>query len=492
MVPSTPLNPGAASPLYLQLQRTLRTLIQNNEWQAGMRLPAVPDLAERFQVHRLTVLKALAGLKRTGWVQTVTGRGSFVADHLPEAPALRDPEAFPFQGSAITVREDELGPWLGETLERAQNRLLVSFSAAFPPSDLLPGDALRRLHIKTMKDLDTESWVYAAPAGHLPYLEAVSHWLAEEGEPLAPGWGMRAVPGAQSGLALVLESLTIPGDRVLVESPCYVGVLALIRTLGREAVPVPVDRGGLNPDRLGSILRQSDAKLLFTVPTFHNPTGMTLSRARRERILALTRAHGITVVEDDTYGDLRFIGGRVPSFRSLPQSEHVIQLGSFSKSLAAGLRLGYLIAPTPMLDRLAPVQEVHTIALPTLSQAVVAQFLTSGGFRRHLTRLRKALRERRDAMLEAIHASFPEDAESTEPKGGMHLWVVLPEDISALDVHREAIAHGLGFAPGPLFFPDGRGTNCLRLNFSTHAPSVTREAIARLGGLIHARPTPTL
>ena len=366
--------------------------------------------------------------------------------------------------------------------------MLVSFSAAFPPTDLLPGDALRRLHTRTMKELDADAWVYAAPAGHPSYLSAVASWLGEEGEPVPPGWGLRAVPGAQAGLALVLEALTIPGDRVLVESPCYVGALALFRTLGREAVPVPVDRNGLNPERLASILQKGDAKMLFMVPTFHNPTGMTLSRARRERILALTRAHGVPLVEDDTYGDLRFIGGRTPSFRSLPGAEHVIHLGSFSKSLAAGLRLGYIIAPEPVLARLAPVQEVHTIALPTLSQAVVGHFLDSGAFRRHLVRIRKALRERRDAMLEAIQASFPRGAEVTEPKGGMHLWVVLPEDISSLDLHRDAIAHGLGFAPGPLFFPDGRGTNCLRLNFSTHAPSVTREAIARLGGLIHARP----
>jgi len=192
-------------------------------------------------------------------------------------------------------------------------------------------------------------------------------------------------------------------------------------------------------------------------------------------------------VEDDTYGDLRFIGARIPSCRSLPGAEHVIQLGSFSKSLAAGLRLGYLIAPDRVLARLAPIQEVHNISVPPLSQAVMARFLASGAFKRHLSRLRKALRERRDAMLEAIHASFPRDSEVTEPKGGMHLWVVLPEDLSALDLQRAALAHGLSFAPGPLFFPDGRGTNCLRLNFSTHAPSVTRDAIARLGSLIHAR-----
>ena len=483
-----PLNPEAASPLYLQLQRSLRMCIQQSEWHPGTRLPAVPELAQRFQVHRLTVLKALAGLKRTGWVQTVTGRGSFVSDHLPEAPALRDLETFPFQGSALKVQADELGPWLGETLGRAQNRMLVSFSANFPPADLLPGEALRRLHIRTMKDLGADAWAYGGPAGHAPYLEAIARWLADEGEPIPEGWGIRAVPGAQAGLALVLESLTVPGDRVLVESPCYVGALALIQTLGREAVPVPVDRNGMNTERLASILQKGDAKLLFTVPTFHNPTGMTFSRTRRERILALTRTFGVPLVEDDTYGDLRFIGARIPSCRSLPGAEHVIQLGSFSKSVAAGLRLGYLIAPDRVLNRLAPVQEVHTIAVPTLSQAVVGRFLADGGFRRHLSRLRKALRERRDAMLEAVHASFPQDAEITEPKGGMHLWVVLPEDLSALEIQRLASGQGLGFAPGPLFFPDGRGTNCLRLNFSTHAPSVTREAIARLGGLIQARP----
>jgi DNA-binding transcriptional MocR family regulator len=463
-------------------------LIQKSEWHPGMRLPAVPELALRFSVHRLTVLKALAGLKRTGWVQTVTGRGSFVADHLPEAPALRDPETFPFEGSPLTVREDELGSWLGETLGRAQNRSLVSFSANFPPADLLPGEALRRWHVQTMKELGAETWAYGAPAGHASYLEAIARWLADEGEPIPEGWGVRAVPGAQAGLALVLESMTIPGDRVLVESPGYVGALALIRTLGREAIAVPVDRNGMNTERLASILQKGDAKLLFTVPTFHNPTGLTFSRARREKILALTRTYGVPVVEDDTYGDLRFIGTRIPSCRSLPNADHVIQLGSFSKSLAAGLRLGYLIAPNRVLDRLAPVQAVHNISVPTLSQAVVGHILASGGFKRHLSRLRKALRERRDAMLEAIHGSFPQGSEVTEPKGGMHLWVVLPEDLSVLDIHRHAIAHGLGFAPGPLFFPDGRGTNCLRLNFSTHEPNVTREAIARLGGLMHAHP----
>jgi len=211
---------------------------------------------------------------------------------------------------------------------------------------------------------------------------------------------------------------------------------------------------------------------------------MTLSRARRERILALTRTHGTLIVEDDTYGDLRFSGAPIPSLRCMAGAAHVIHLGSFSKSLAAGLRLGYLIAPEDLLRRLAPLQEVHTIALPTLGQAVVGRFLDSGGFARHLGRLRRALKSRRDAMVEAVRTHFPEGTEVTEPKGGMHLWIMLPEGLSALALHREALALGLGFAPGPLFFSDGRGTNCLRLNFSTHEPDITRNAVARLGHLI--------
>lgn len=479
------LDPEAPSPLYLQVQRRIRGLIQEGEWRPGVRLPAVPELAQRFAVHRLTVLKALLGLKRTGWVQTVPGRGSFVAPRLPEAAAHRvAEEPFPFEGSGVPVRDGELGPWLGETLERAQDRQLVSFSAGFPPWDLLPGDSLRRLHIEVMRDLGPEAWSYAAPAGHPPYLEAVSRWLASEGEPIAQGWGIRATQGAQSGLALVLEALTVPGDAVLVESPCYVGLLALIRAMGREALPVPVDRQGLDPDRLASALQRGDAKILFTVPSFHNPTGMTLTKARRERILAMTRRHGVAVVEDETYGDLRFAGSPIPSFRCLPDSDHVIHIGSFSKSLAAGLRLGYLIAQGNLLRRLAPLQEVHSIALPTLSQAVVARFLDSGGFKRHVSKLRRALKERRDAMVESILATFPHGTQVTEPKGGMHLWVVLPEGFSALDLHRAALDQGLSFAPGPLFFKDGRGTNCLRLNFSTHPPATTREAIRRLARIL--------
>jgi DNA-binding transcriptional MocR family regulator len=486
------LNPGAASPLYLQLQRTLRSLIQQGEWPLGMRIPAVHELAGRFQVHRLTVLKALAGLKRTGWVRTVQGRGSFVADHLPEAMALFPVPDFPYEGSALRVREDELGPWLGETLERAQNRQLVSFSAGFPPADLLPGEALRKTYAAIMKEQGPAAWEYAPLAGHPDYLREVANWLDSEGEPVREGWGLRAVPGAQAGLALALESLTVRGDRVLVESPCYLGTLALIRATGREAVPVPVDGSGMNPDRLASALQKGDAKLLITVATFHNPTGDSYTRARRERILALTRTHGVPLVEDDTYGDLRFYGKPVPSFRMLPGADHVLHLGSFSKSLAPGLRLGYVIAPEALLKRMAPMQEVHGIALPTLSQMVVARFIQSGDFKRHLGRLRRALRERRDAMLESLHAHFPRNAEITEPKGGMHLWVVLPEELSALELLQTAISQGYGFAPGPLFFADGRGTNCLRLNFSTHEPGVIREAIARLGRLLQAKPAASL
>ncbi len=483
MVLDPVLDPGASSPLYLQLQRQLRGLIQGGEWRPGSRLPAVPELATRWGVHRLTVLKALAGLKRTGWVQTVQGRGSFVATRLPEAPGLRASGDFPFEGSPLLVHEGELGSWIGETLERAQDQHLVSFSAGFIPSDLLPGEQLRRLTAQVMKELGPEAWVYAAPGGHKPYLDAVARWLASEGDPVDVGWGIRAIPGAQAGLALALESLTVPGDRVLVESPCYLGFIALIRALGREAVPVPVDRQGLDPERLASALQRSEAKLLFTVPSFHNPTGMTLSKARRERVLALTRAHGVVLVTDSAYGDLRFTGSSMPPFRRLPEADHVIHIGSFSKSLAAGLRLGYLIAREDILRRLAPIQEVHTIALSTLTQEVVARYLDSGGFRRHLVRLRRALKERRDAMYEAVVEHFPPGTQVSEPKGGMHLWVVLPEGYSAMDLHRDALQHGLGFAPGPLFFADGRGTNCLRLNFSTHDPAVTRDAIARLGHL---------
>ena len=330
-------------------------LIQKSEWHPGMRLPAVPELASRFQVHRLTVLKALAGLKRTGWVQTVTGRGSFVADHLPEAPALRDPENFPFEGSSLKVREHELGPWLGETLGLAQNRSVLSFSANFPPADLLPGEALRRLHLQTMKELGAEAWAYGAAAGYPGYLEAIAQWLANEGEPIPDGWGIRSVPGRPGRAG--------PGAGIP-HRPRRPGAGGKSLLRGRPGPhPDPGPGGGAGaggPQRHEhraaglACCRRATPSCCFTVPTFHNPTGLTFGRTRRERILALTKTYGVPVVEDDTYGDLRFIGARIPSCRSLPGADHVIQLGSFSKSLAAGLRLGYIIAPNRVLEPAEP------------------------------------------------------------------------------------------------------------------------------------------
>ncbi|MBK7804439.1 MAG: PLP-dependent aminotransferase family protein [Chloracidobacterium sp.] len=384
------LNPASASPLYLQVQQRLRGLIQKGEWRPGSQLPAVPDLAERFQVHRLTVLKALSGLKRTGWVQTVHGRGSFVPERLPEAHGARLPETdYPFEGSSLGWRGRPAWPLARRDPHQGPEPRPHQLPPAFPGGPP-PVDSLRRLHGQLAKELAPKPGPPAPPAGHAAYLEAVGRWLAGQGEPIPDGWGVRAVPGAQAGLALAVEAFTVPGDAVIVESPCYVGALALLKALGRVAVPVPVDRQGLDPERLASALQRKEAKLLFTVPSFHNPTGMTLSRARRERILALTRTHGTLIVEDDTYGDLRFSGAPIPSLRCMAGAAHVIHLGSFSKSLAAGLRLGYL----------------------------------GSCFRRPLG--------------------------PGAPPGGP--------------------GPGSGFAPGPPF-SDGRGTNCLRLNFSTHEPT---------------------
>ncbi|GLH73458.1 GntR family transcriptional regulator [Geothrix limicola] len=478
------LEPEMASPLYIQLRRRIRTLIQQGLWKPESQLPTVSELARHHGVNRLTVLKALAGLKHAGWVQTFNGRGTFVASKLPEFQGGKTANHHPFEGSSATVRKGAVGSWICETLEQPQDCELLNFSAETAPPDLLPHDALRSMTRQALRELGPELWQYSEPAGFAPYLEAVGRWLASQGEPVEEGWGIRAIPGAQAGLALTLETFTVPGDRVLVESPGQAGLLALVRALGREAVPMPLDQHGVDPDRLESILKYVDAKVLFTVPTFQNPTGTIQPRGRRERILALTRARGVLVVEDSTYADLRFSGLHHPSNRQLDGSDHVIQLGSFSKSLAAGLRLGYLIAKEPLLRRMAPIQESQAIALAPLTQAVVARFLDSGGFRRHVGRLRRTIKARKEAMIEAVVTHFPPDTQISEPKGGLHLWVVLPEDCSAVDLQAKALKRGISFAPGPLFFPDGRGTNCLRLNVSTCDPATTRRAIEHLGRLI--------
>jgi DNA-binding transcriptional MocR family regulator len=289
--------------------------------------------------------------------------------------------------------------------------------------------------------------------------------------------------GSLQGFVFLAEQLVKPGTRVLVESPTYDRPLKILTRLGAEIVGVPMDEEGLIPDELPD----GEFAFLYTIPTFQNPSGRTLSVERRRRIVELARERELLVLEDDPYGLVRYDGESVPSMFELADSEQIAYCSSFSKTVAPGVRVGWYVLPAQLAAEIEALAVSTYISPPYLSQATVLEFLQRGTFGPNLERVNGLLHERRDAMLDALASSMPEDASWTRPEGGYFVWVDLPSGPPAAELLVEAEKAGVTFVKGTDFFPGGRdGERSLRLAFSFVSPDEIAEGVSVLGSLVRA------
>jgi 2-aminoadipate transaminase len=289
--------------------------------------------------------------------------------------------------------------------------------------------------------------------------------------------------GSLQGFVFLAEQLVRPGTRVLVEAPTYDRPLKILTRLGAEIVTVPMDDDGLVPDELP----EGEFAFLYTIPTFQNPSGRTMSEERRRRLAELARERGLLVLEDDPYGLVRYEGEPLPSVFELAGGEGVAYCSSFSKTVAPGLRVGWFVLPAPLAAEIEALAVSTYISPPYVTQATVLEFLRRDEFEPNLERVNGLLRERRDAMLEALEREMPGDAEWTRPDGGYFVWLDLPSGPAAVDLLAQAEEAGVTFVKGSDFFPGGRGgERSLRLAFSFVSPEEISDGIARLGSLVRA------
>jgi DNA-binding transcriptional MocR family regulator len=291
--------------------------------------------------------------------------------------------------------------------------------------------------------------------------------------------------GGLQGFVFYTEELLAerPG-RVLVEAPTYDRPLKILARLGADVVPVAMDAEGLDPDALESALRGGETSFLYTIPTFQNPSGRTLSTERRRRVVELAREHGVPVLEDDPYGLVRYEGEPPPSLHELEGGELVTYASSFSKTVAPGVRVGWFAAPADLAARIEARAVSNYISPPFLTQATVHELIDRGAFEPNLERIRGLLKARRDAMLKALQQELAGDATWSEPQGGYFLWVDLPVDAAELLTRAEAA--GVTFVKGADFFADGSGSRSARLAFSYASPSEIGEGVSMLASLLRA------
>jgi 2-aminoadipate transaminase len=386
-----------------------------------------------------------------------------------------------------------------ELLKITQDPEVISFAGGLPASEFFPAERFQEACRKVLEQKAALALQYGETEGYLPLREMIARHIARYGI-LAQAENVLITSGSQQALDLIGKLLIDSGDRVLVEAPTYLGALQAFNIYGAAYVAVPCDQDGLRTDLLEQALR-SQPKFMYVLPNFQNPGGTTLSEDRRKVLVKLAEQYGIPLVEDDPYGQLRYEGEHLPSLVVLDRENvrrdngytigNVIYLSTFSKTLAPGLRLGWVVAPPEVIAKLAQLKQGADLHTSTFTQVVAYEVARDNFLDGHVKRLRAVYRERRDVMLEALTQEFPPEVTWTHPKGGLFLWVTLPAGMDAKVLFQEALKQNVAFVPGDCFYaPDSQGVEAnrnLRLNFSNAKPERIREGIRRLGIAVKAQ-----
>jgi 2-aminoadipate transaminase len=375
-----------------------------------------------------------------------------------------------------------------ELLKITEQPNMISFGGGFPAADVFPVDEFKRACIAVLEHKGADALQYGGTDGYVPLREMIARHTSAIGINVDID-NILITSGSQQALDLLGKIFINRGDRILVESPTYLGALQAWNAYGAEYIAVPADENGMQTDRLEEALRIGP-KFIYVLPNFQNPTGTTLPVERRQKLVELADRYGVPIIEDDPYGQLRYEGEHLPAVELIDSrtrlnsdnySGNVIYLSTFSKILAPGIRLAWVIAPKEVIRKLSLAKQGTDLHTSTFNQIVTHEVGQHGFIDRHVTLIQKVYRERRDAMLESLEEHMPEGVTWTRPQGGLFLWVTLPKQFDATEMLSEAINEKVAYVPGEFFHPDGAGKNTMRLNFSFCNPELINEGISRLG-----------
>ncbi|GAA0336798.1 PLP-dependent aminotransferase family protein [Streptomyces turgidiscabies] len=361
---------------------------------------------------------------------------------------------------------------------------VINFAGGLPAPELFDAEGVAAAFRDVFADTPARALQYATTEGEPALREALALRHTRRGLPTDAD-DLLVTTGSQQALSLLATALIDPGDVVLVETPCYLAALQVFGLAGARVLAVPGDEDGIVPEALEELVVRHRPKLLYTVPTFRNPTGQTMPGERRAAVAEVAARLGLWMVEDDPYGELRFEGERVPWIASFPGAEdRTVLLGSFSKVMAPGLRLGWLRAPAELLRACTVAKQAADLHTPTVNQLAAARYLADRDLDAHVLRVARVYGERRDAMLNGIGDALPEGSTWTRPEGGMFLWARLPESYDTTALLRGVVERGVAYVPGASFYAGqvGRGERAtMRLCFVTQTPEEIREGLRRLG-----------
>ncbi|MCP4631826.1 MAG: PLP-dependent aminotransferase family protein [candidate division Zixibacteria bacterium] len=369
--------------------------------------------------------------------------------------------------------------FIREILKITSKPNIISFAGGLPAPELFPINEIKEACIRVLDKYGPPSLQYSLSFGIIELRRWLSERISKQGYPVAED-EVLITGGSQQGLDLVGRVFIDEGSVIVTETPTYLGALQAFGVYSAKYKAVDMDDEGMVVDQIEDVIKKFDPRLIYVVPNFQNPSGITLSNQRREQLVELSKLYNIPIIDDNPYGELRFEGDDVKSLKALG-GDMVIQLGTFSKTISPGLRIGWVAASGEIcnvFERMKQGVDLHT---NTFAQYVVYEYLSTGAFDAHINKIIDAYRERRDVMIKAMEEYFPDSVKFTRPNGGLFLWVTLPEHVSATELLDKAVDNGVAYVPGSPFFAQGGGHNTMRLNFSNAQPRKIEEGIKLLG-----------
>ncbi|MCY9515000.1 aminotransferase-like domain-containing protein [Paenibacillus apiarius] len=472
-------DPSLPIPLYRQIEEFMKRKIAGGEWTVGMKLPSQRDLAAAFQVNRSTLVTALEQLTSQGYIAGKSGGGTTIIHHQPE----RQEEAPPPPNWNAYVEDGVHYPNLPtiQTINRMEfDPEIIRLGTGELSPELLPQRQLQQLFAELARQHVPLG--YEEALGSYALRSQVSAHLKTIGI-AAPPSAILIVSGSLQAFQLISAGLLEKGSAMLLEKPSYLYSIHAFQSAGMKLIGLPMDESGLQLSHVERFKRQYDASLLYTIPTFHNPTGAIMGEARRRELLQTSRRIGLPILEDGAYEELWFDDEALPPpLRALDMHGQVLYVGTMSKVVSPGLRIGWVVGPQPVIERLADIKMQTDYGSSSLSQAAAAEWFGAGLHAEHCRVIRRQLKERRDCMLRLLDAHWSDFATWNTPKGGFYIWVTLHAEISMAALFERALKRGILINPGYIY--DRSAKKQLRLSYSYASFSEMESSVRQLAALI--------
>nr|WP_239585742.1 PLP-dependent aminotransferase family protein [Lysinibacillus composti] len=468
---------SSSEPLHLQISNYMKKKILNGEWTIGMKIPSQRMLAHHFEVNRSTIVTALEELAADGLIDSKVGSGTRVVNNTWSLLASTPPpDWISYVHSGIHEPNMNI---IQKINEAEANRAFIRLGTGELSPDLLPNEQMKKF--LQMDVGESLTLGYEEPKGSLELRKTISHYLKKKGIDATPS-SILIVSGAIQALQLISIGLLKRGSVILHETPSYLNSVHVFQSAGMNLFGIPLDAEGIQTDSVVRLKRQHQASLLYTIPSFHNPTGTLMSDKRRQQLVEICQKEALPIIEDDVYGELWLDTPTPNPMKASDQQGNVLYIGSVSKSLSPGLRIGWIVGPEPVIHRLADIKMQTDYGSSSVSQYIVNKWIKSGLYEEYLNQIRVELKKRRDFTIELLNKYFSDLAEWNIPKGGFYIWFQIKSDISTRKLFEVALQAGILLNPGSVY--DKNDQQHLRLSYAYASLVDLEKGLKRLAELI--------